>query len=89
MDDIVVDRVSQAMEADLEKGVDPFLKRAQEKKERVELNKKQNMANHRRAMKESMSTMSPGTTSSRREPTALTAIIHFTPRYFMPQIFAR
>ena len=57
LDDIVVDRVSQAMEADLEKGVDPFLKRAQEKKERVELNKKQNLANRRRAMKDSMSTM--------------------------------
>lgn len=52
-----MDRVSQAMEADLEKGVDPFLKRAQEKKERVELNKKQSMANHRRAMKDSLTTM--------------------------------
>jgi regulator of ribosome biosynthesis len=53
----VVDRVSQAVMADLDNGVDPFLKRAQEKKERVEVNKKQNQANHRRAMKESMGTM--------------------------------
>lgn len=57
MEDIVVDRVSQEMIADMDKGMDPFLKRAQEKKERVELNKKQNMQNRRREMKDSMKTM--------------------------------
>lgn len=46
-----------SMDKDLAEGNDPFIVRQREKQERVSLNKKQNAANKRRAMAESMSTM--------------------------------
>jgi hypothetical protein len=74
LEDIVVD-YKPHMADDLEKGSDPFLKRVQEKKERVELNKKQNQVSHQPLKTDSMaavhvSAFSDGECHTMYSPTA-------------------